>query len=128
MKLCKNCAHEIENTATICRYCGANVETKNTVIIEDDIREETKYQSETEKPEFIDNGLIRGPYKKWIALTLCILLGWLGGHKFYEGKYFMGIFYALTFGCWGVGIVLDLIQLANKKKYYYISRIPFMVV
>lgn len=128
MKICKSCANEIEDSATICRYCGANIEVNNTVVIEEETRDENRYQADSEKPEFINNGLIRGPYQKWISLTLCILLGWLGGHKFYEGKYFMGIFYALTFGCWGIGVILDFINLIGKKKYYYVSRIPFMVV
>lgn len=128
MKLCKSCAHEIDDSATICKYCGTSVEIKNNVIIEDEFKEEHTYQNNAEKPEFMDNGLIRGPYRKWIAITLCILLGWLGGHKFYEGKYMMGIFYVLTFGICGVGVIIDLIGLLQKDKYYYVSRIPFVTL
>lgn len=28
----------------------------------------------------------QGEHNKWIALALCILLGYLGLHRFYEGK------------------------------------------
>lgn len=33
----------------------------------------------------------QGEHNKWIALALCILLGYLGLHRFYEGKIATGI-------------------------------------
>lgn len=123
MKICKNCAHEIEDTATICRNCGCYSEAKNTSLIDD-----RKVQEKDDEKEFMNHGFMRGPYNKWIAILLCIFLGWLGGHKFYEGKYIMGFLYVLTLGFWGIGIILDLVNLIFKKKYYYISSIPFIRV
>ena len=111
MKLCKKCAHEVEKNALICPYCGSSFKS-----------EKGKF-----KPPYMDNGLIRGPFIKWIAIVLCILTGWLGGHKFYERKYFMGVLYAMTFGIFGIGIVFDLILLIQKPKYYYVSSIPFIM-
>lgn len=126
MKLCKKCANEIKNSASICPFCGAKIDDNKEITIE----EENMYSNDTNedfaRQTFIDNGLIRGPYKKWLSITLCILLGWLGAHKFYEGKYYMGIFYILTLGFWGVGIILDLIKLVSKPKLYYVSIIPFL--
>lgn len=44
---------------------------------------------------------------RWIALLLCIFLGYLGIHRFYVGKIFSGLIYLLTFGLFGMGIVID---------------------
>lgn len=35
---------------------------------------------------------------KFVALILCLLLGWLGGHKFYLGRKGAGTLYLLL--CW----------------------------
>lgn len=53
--------------------------------------------------------------KKTTALVLCILLGWLGGHHFYSGKWVLGIIYLLTHGFYGIGVVYDLIMIATDK-------------
>lgn len=39
-----------------------------------------------------------GEHNKWIALALCILLGYLGLHRFYEGKIATGILWLCTGG------------------------------
>lgn len=128
MKLCKNCAKEVKDNAIICPYCGSSFQDKKEGILEENIQEKEIHQNqENKKQPYMDNGIIRGPFYKWISIPLCILLGWLGVHKFYERKYIIGVFYAITFGFWGIGIVFDLIKLVKQPKYYYISRIPFMI-
>lgn len=122
MKLCKKCAHEVEEQAIICPYCGSSFQKKIK-----SSKEEKRIKKETEKPTYMDNGLVRGPFIKWIAMVLCIFTGWLGGHKFYERKYLTGLLYAMTFGLFGIGIVFDLIMLIQKPKYYYVSSIPFIM-
>ena len=57
---------------------------------------------------------------KWIAFLLCLLLGYIGAHKFYEGKIIFGIIYILTLGFWGVGILIDLILILLKPNPYYV--------
>ena len=44
-----------------------------------------------------DYYIIGTPKNKWIALFLCIFLGFLGAHKFYAGKVAAGILYLLFF-------------------------------
>jgi TM2 domain-containing membrane protein YozV len=44
-----------------------------------------------------------------VALLLCIFIGALGIHRFYLGHIGMGILYLLTFGLWGIGVIIDLI-------------------
>ena len=49
---------------------------------------------------------------KIAALLLCIFLGGLGVHRFYVGKVGTGILYLLTAGLCGIGVLVDLIQIA----------------
>ena len=48
---------------------------------------------------------------KWVALILCVFLGFLGGHNFYCGKTGLGILYLLTVGLFGIGWVIDIIRI-----------------
>ncbi|MBU3112678.1 NINE protein [Clostridium lacusfryxellense] len=34
-----------------------------------------------------------------MVLLLCLFLGWIGGHKFYEGKSLMGIIKVMRYYC-----------------------------
>ena len=57
---------------------------------------------------------------KWVAFSLCLFIGFLGAHKFYEGKTGMGILYILTGGLLGVGWIIDTISLLFKPNPYYV--------
>lgn len=59
------------------------------------------------------------PYSKWIAFTLCLLLGIFGAHKFYERKLGWGALYTLTFGFLGIGVIIDLIHYLSMPSPYY---------
>ncbi len=56
---------------------------------------------------------------KWVSFFLCLFLGVLGIHKFYEGKVIFGIVYLLTGGIFGIGVIVDLILLLFKPNPYY---------
>ena len=74
---CNECNNQISENANACPNCGSPLD-HNTMI--------GKYKS--------------GEKKKGVAVLLALLLGGLGGHKFYLGKYFQGIAYvvfAVTF-------------------------------
>ena len=45
---------------------------------------------------------------KVVALLLCIFLGVLGAHKFYEGKVGMGILYIITGGLFLIGWIVPI--------------------
>ena len=60
----------------------------------------------------------QGEHNKWIALALCILLGYLGLHRFYEGKIWTGILWLCTAGLCGVGVVVDAILIVMKPEHY----------
>lgn len=52
---------------------------------------------------------------KWIKFILCLFFGYLGAHKFYEGKVGLGILYLLTCGLFGIGWFVDLILILIKE-------------
>ena len=62
------------------------------------------------------------PKKKRISLILCLLGGWFGAHKFYEGKFLMGILYLCTGGLYFVGVIFDLIKLLRSPSVYYVKK------
>ncbi|MBQ6165501.1 MAG: TM2 domain-containing protein [Clostridia bacterium] len=67
------------------------------------------------------NGGIQGkPKNKWVALILCIFLGFFGAHKFYEGKIGMGVLYIFTCGLFFVGVIIDAIAILTKPNPYYV--------
>lgn len=56
-------------------------------------------------------------------------LGFCGVQRFYSGKYFSGVLYFLTFGCFGIGQILDLAFLPGMVeekniKYRQLHGIP----
>ena len=114
-KLCKNCASKIPVDAHICPTCGAKIEDVSEVV-EEVIQEE-------EQPKDFREVLFgfkkRGPFYKWVTLLLAIFLGWLGIHKFYERKFYLGLLYMVTGGFCGIGIILDIINLLAKPTVYY---------
>lgn len=52
---------------------------------------------------------------KTIALILCVLLGYLGIHRFYVGKTKSGVVYLLTAGLCGIGWIVDIILICTDK-------------
>ena len=119
-KFCKFCGEKIAEDAVMCTHCGRQVETlKNeqpSVVINN-----TNSNANANVNNNINNNGGYGKQKnKWVALMLCIFLGWLGAHKFYEEKVGMGILYLLTLGFWGIGILIDFIVLLFKPNPYYV--------
>ena len=54
--------------------------------------------------------------KNFVAtLLLCLLLGYLGIHRFYVGKIGTGILQIITIGGLGIWVLIDLIMIAIGK-------------
>lgn len=54
--------------------------------------------------------------KDWlVTLLLCFFLGGLGVHRFYAGKIGTGILQILTFGGFGIWVLIDLIMVIVGK-------------
>ena len=117
-KFCKHCGGKIPQDAIICTLCGRQVEEikssqaqPNIVINNDNSNVNSN----------VNAGFIYGRQKnKWVALLLCIFLGYLGAHKFYEGKIGMGIIYIFTVGLFGIGWLIDIITILCKPTIYYV--------
>ncbi len=118
-KFCKHCGNIISMDAVICPHCGRQVE-------------ELRSQAASQPNIVINNSNAnmntningtRGygrPKNKWVALFLCLFLGYFGAHKFYEGKTGAGILYLFTCGLLFVGVIIDFIGLLFKPNPYYV--------
>jgi len=59
---------------------------------------------------------------------LISLLGFLGVHKFIEKKYILGILYLLTFGFFGIGVIVDLINdYAEYENDFQLDLIRYLI-
>lgn len=120
LKFCKHCGAKIPEDAVICTACGrqveeikSNAEQPNIVINNTNTNANTNVNKNM-------NGYGGRAKNKWVALVLCIFLGFFGGHKFYEGKTGMGIIYLFTGGLFGIGVIIDAITLLFKPNPYYV--------
>ena len=53
------------------------------------------------------------PRSRLVALLLCLLVGWVGAHRFYVGKIGTGVLMILTVGgCFGVWVLIDFVLIA----------------
>lgn len=121
-RFCPSCGAEIADLRlTTCNKCGSYVPP---------VEEESKPKKDetTAQPTIVihnDNTITntimgRKPKNKWTAFLLCFFLGFLGAHKFYEGKTGMGVLYIFTFGLLGFGWLIDCISLLLKPNPYYV--------
>ncbi len=78
-------------TIGMCNDCGFTWEIQNEV-------------SKNNKPH---------NFSKKVDLILCIFLGYLGIHKFYEGNIGMGFLYMVTGGLVGIGWIVDIIRIVR---------------
>lgn len=123
---CKKCGNEIDDAAVICPACG--VQTDNFVKQQAPAQEQTAGQpvinivnTNTNTNTANANATLGLRTKnKWVSFVLCLFLGYLGAHKFYEGKIGMGILYLFTAGLFGIGVIIDLIAILGKPNPYYI--------
>lgn len=97
MIICPCCGNELSDGFMMCPKCGMSRGYYNDLLFN---KAHTK--------------------KRKTALLLCIFLGLIGGHKFYEEKYFTCALYLLTLGLFGIGWLYDLCRLIFyvKTEYY----------
>lgn len=123
-KFCKHCGQTIPAEAVICTHCGCQVEEMKSaapaagqiVINNSNTNTNTNVNANINGA-----GVPRGkPKNKWVTFTLWLLLGLVGGHKFYEGKIGTGILYMFTGGLFFIGWIIDLFAILNKPNPYYV--------
>ena len=140
---CDNCGStscdKIDDTTYKCIFCGreqrifmeqpkvsdedymsSNSETKEEPKASDENKDS---KNETKNDNFAEN--CKDLYKNnksLVLLLVCIFVGYMGVHKFLQGKIVMGIIYFLTGGLFSIGWIIDIITCAldcvkdfNKK-------------
>lgn len=119
-KFCKFCGNKVDIDAVVCTSCGKQIEKLKTE------------EGNSTSPVVINNvNNVSGTYgttaifagkkcNKWVALLLCICLGYFGAHKFYEGKTGQGILYFFTGGFLFIGVAIDFISILCKPDPYYV--------
>ena len=113
-KFCKHCGQQIDQDCIVCPICGKQVEdlksSQQPVVINNTNTNTVDVKMEN-----------RGKEKnKWVVFVLCLFLGLVGAHKFYEGKILMGVVYIFTAGLFFVGWIIDLIAILMKPNPYYV--------
>ena len=135
MKFCKHCGAKIPEDAVICTHCGRQVENiaqsgssqPQIVINNSNDNSNTNANTNTNVNANVNAAIsgvavLRGkPKNKWVAFLLCLFGGWLGLHRFYEGKIGTGILYLCTLGLFGFGVVIDLVLIFLKPNPYYVK-------
>lgn len=118
-KFCRHCGERIPEDAVICTHCGRQVEdfkksgdAQPSIVI-------TNTNTNANTNQVMAGGIGRAR-NKWVAFFLCLFLGFIGAHKFYEGKTGMGVLYLFTGGLCGIGWFIDLISLLFKPNPYYV--------
>ena len=117
-KFCKHCGGKIPEAAVVCTLCGCQVEDMkhneqpNIVI--------NNSNANVNANANINGGYMGRPRNKWVAFCLCFFLGFLGAHKFYEGKAGAGILYLFTGGLFCIGWLIDCIVLLCKPNPYFV--------
>ena len=118
MKFCKFCGAKIVEDAVICTACGRQVEEIKNNTAQPNIVINNENTNVNQNANM--NAAVMGRMKnKWVALLLCFFLGFLGAHKFYEGKVGFGILYLFTVGLFGIGVIIEFIVLLFKPNPYF---------
>jgi uncharacterized membrane protein YvbJ len=107
-KICQNCGQIMASDAFYCIICGATYDDGQDIY---DVAEKIKNNQK--------NGRWVG---KWTAFFLCLFLGWIGVHRYYEGKIMSGIVYTFTFGLFGLGWVYDMVRILLKPNPYLAKK------
>lgn len=119
-KFCSHCGASIDKEAVVCPKCGCQVEQTAAATPNIVINNSNANSNVNQNTVYVGAGQLKKEKNKWVAVLLCIFLGALGGHKFYEGKIGMGILYLFTLGLFGIGVFIDFIVLLFKPNPYYV--------
>ena len=116
-KFCKRCGTSILEEAVICPNCGCQVEEIKRAEQPSIVINNANNNTNTNVNPAMFGVRMRN---KWIAFFLCLFFGYFGAHKFYEGKVGTGLLYLFTVGLFGIGWIIDCINLLCKPNPYYV--------
>lgn len=119
-KFCRHCGGKIPADAVLCTLCGRQVEEIRRESVAPQVIINNTNENNNVNQNVNQVVAAMHTRNKWTAFLLCFFLGYLGAHKFYEGKTGMGVLYLLTFGLVGIGWAIDCIALLFKPNPYYV--------
>lgn len=114
MKYCKFCGQQIPMEAVLCVKCGRQVEQLQGA---QNITPQVVINNTQQAPVIVRGGT---PKNKWVAFVLAFFIGYLGAHRFYEGKIGTGLLWFFTGGLFGIGWLVDWITILTKPNPYYV--------
>lgn len=124
MKFCKHCGERIPEDSIICVKCGRQVENSGGnsggITINNAATSSASASSNAQSVQNTQKAREKKEINKTTALILCILFGYFGAHKFYEGNVGLGILYLCTLGLFCIGWIVDIIIIAMKPNPYYV--------
>lgn len=146
VKYCKYCGSRIDTDAVFCSECGRRLSSEdpqrdasgrvfvsnttfssNTTVNNNTsninyttVNIGTQPGASAPQPEYMPVRYGRR-VDKWAAFLLCLFLGPIGAHKFYEGKTGMGLLYLFTGGLLGIGWIADLLIILGKSDPYWVN-------
>ena len=82
-KFCTHCGGTIPQDAVMCTHCGRQVEELAGAAQPQVVIQNTNMNTNTAAA--VVAGVGARAKNKWTAFVLCLLLGYFGAHKFYEG-------------------------------------------
>lgn len=115
VKFCQHCGQPIDSACVVCTHCGKQVSP-----VQPPSPPQVIVNNNNINQNNVGGPIGLRPKDKWIALLLCIFLGGLGAHKFYEGRILFGILYLFTLGLFGFGVIVDIILILCKPNPYYV--------
>ncbi len=122
-KYCPFCGEAIDGDCVVCPKCGKQVgelKQQQPPIIINNTNANTNINTANAHANAV---VVGGRLKnKWVAFFLCLFLGFLGAHKFYEGKIGMGVLYIFTAGLFCIGWIVDLIVILTRPNPYFVSQ------
>lgn len=119
-KFCKHCGGKIPEAAVVCTLCGCQVEEVKHTEQPSVVINNTNTNTNANVNANVAGALGVRTRNKWVAFALCVFLGCFGAHKFYEGKVGTGILYLFTVGLFGIGWLIDCINLLFKPNPYFV--------
>lgn len=119
-KFCKYCGGKIPENAVLCTLCGRQVEEIKRESTAPQVVINNSNANSNVNQNLGDAYAASRKRNKWVAFLLCFFLGYLGAHKFYEGKSGKGVLYLLTAGLFGIGWLIDCIALLFKPNPYFV--------
>lgn len=124
MNKCPMCGAPLETVK--CRYCGyvTEMQEKPQQVVREvvvhhyhPVSAPAPAPAPKPKPEPKPKKAPASRKSRFVALALCVTLGWTGAHRFYVGKYGTGILYLLSMGCYGFGWWIDALRLLFGRFY-----------